>query len=163
MKRNLDLIALTVLAAAAGAALAADLPKEGSYDYTACWTAVRNTIAFSKENNAFTFEIIGANRTDPSGGMFDMESFHCVGSQAVFGKKVSSISTCESVDRDGDKRLTYFYTGSDGKYVRETVAGTGKYEGLVATGTVKAIGPFPVIKPGTYQNCNRHTGTYKMK
>ncbi|WOH61868.1 MULTISPECIES: hypothetical protein [Bradyrhizobium] len=31
-----------------GSALAADPPKEGSYDYTACWSGANNVIAFSK-------------------------------------------------------------------------------------------------------------------
>lgn len=30
-------------------------------------------------------------------------------------------------------------------------------------GTTAPAGPFPTIKPGTFQNCNRQTGTYKMK
>ena len=42
-------------------------------------------------------------------------------------------------------------------------AGTGKYEGLVRTASVQTLGPFPAIKPGTFQNCNRQTETYKLK
>ena len=164
MEPRLNRIVFAALAAAAGSALAAELPKEGTYDYTACWSTVRYPIAFSKTHIAFAFEMTGTNLTDPPGGMFDGESFRCVGSNAVFnGKPVSSIATCEAMDRDGDKRLTFFYLGKDGKYVRETVAGTGKYEGLIASGSVKPLGPFPAVKPGTYQNCNRQTGTYKMK
>jgi hypothetical protein len=29
-------------------AFAAELPKEGSYDYTSCWSGVNNVITFSK-------------------------------------------------------------------------------------------------------------------
>jgi hypothetical protein len=32
----------------APSAFAAELPKEGTYDYTSCWTSVRNDINFSK-------------------------------------------------------------------------------------------------------------------
>ncbi len=46
---------------------------------------------------------------------------------------------------------------------REFVVGTGKYEGMVTTGTVEPLGPFPVIKAGTFQDCNHQTGTYKLK
>lgn len=67
------------------------------------------------------------------------------------------------MNKDGDKRLTHFWYGSDGKQVRESVTGTGKYDGLVTNGTVQALGPFPEIKTGTAQTCNRQTGTYKLK
>jgi hypothetical protein len=70
---------------------------------------------------------------------------------------------CEAIDRDGDKRLTQFVTGPDGKLDRQFIAGTGKYEGMTETSSVQPLGPFPTIKPGTFQNCNRQTGTYKMK
>ena len=46
---------------------------------------------------------------------------------------------------------------------RENITGTGKFEGMVATGTVKPLGPFPVVKAGTFQDCNHQTGTYKLK
>jgi hypothetical protein len=32
---------------------------------------------------------------------------------------------------------------------------------MVTTGTVELLGPFPVIKDGTFQNCNHQTGTYQ--
>jgi hypothetical protein len=44
-----------------------------------------------------------------------------------------------------------------------TLAGTGKYEGLQMGGTSVPLGSFPSIKPGTFQACNRQTGTYKLK
>jgi hypothetical protein len=47
--------------------------------------------------------------------------------------------------------------------VQETLAGTGKYEGMVRTATAESLGQFPTIKPGTFQGCNRATGTYKLK
>jgi len=72
-------------------------------------------------------------------------------------------AVCEAIDADGDKRLTNFSIGSDGKVTREFVVGTGKYEGMVTSGTVEPLGPFPVIKDGTFQNCNHQTGTYKLK
>ena len=50
-----------------------------------------------------------------------------------------------------------------GKIVREEVAGTGMYEGLVTTGTVKELVPTKEIQPGVTTYCNQLTGTYKMK
>jgi len=157
-------VALLVIVASSGAVLAADLPKEGTYDYTACWSGVSNLISFSKTQTAFSFEMTGATRSNPPGGMFDKNTFRCVGTNASIDGKTSGLTICETTDPDGDKRLAHFSTASDGTITRQEIAGTGKYEGLVLTGsTVKPLGPFPVIKAGTFQNCNHQTGSYKMK
>jgi hypothetical protein len=150
--------ALTVV----GAATAQTLPKEGRYDYTACWSGVSNLIAFSKTHSAFSYEMTGSIRSNPTGGLFDRNSFRCVGMNSSFDGKISASTVCEGVDPDGDKRLSSFSTQGD-KVVRENVTGTGKYEGMVASGTVEPMPPFPTIKPGTFQACNHQTGTYKLK
>ena len=95
--------------------------------------------------------------------MFDKETFRCVGMNASLGGKNTGSTVCEAIDADGNKRLTYFSLGADGKTTRQFIAGTGKYEGMVTTGTVEPLGPFPVIKAGTFQDCNHQTGTYKLK
>jgi hypothetical protein len=147
----------------APSAFTAELPKEGTYDYTSCWTSVRNDINFSKTHTAGSFDLTGTIRSNVPNGAFDKDSFRCVGVTGSIAGKTIGTSVCESVDADGDKRLTYFSVGNDGKTIRETVAGTGKYEGLVTTGTVQPLGPFPPIKAGMVQDCNRQSGTYKLK
>jgi hypothetical protein len=155
-------IAMFLAAIGVGSAGAADLPKEGRYDFTSCWAGVSNTIDFSKTHTAFSFDMTGAIRSNPPGGMFDKESFRCVGMNYTLDAKNGGTVVCEAVAGDGAKRLTFFSL-SEGKVVREHVTGTGKYEGLTTSGTVQPLGPFPVIKPGTFQNCNHQTGSYKMK
>jgi len=166
-KLNLPLkFANAALLVALGVGSAADaqtLPKEGRYDYTACWSGVSNQIAFSKTHTASTTEFMGTTRSDPPGGMFDKNSFRCVGMTTSFDGKNTGSTVCETTDRDGDKRLAYFSASSDGKVTRENVSGTGKYEGFTASGTVVPLGPFPIVKPGTFQDCNHQTGTYKLK
>ena len=144
-------------------AFAAELPKEGSYDYIACWSGANNVITFSKTHTASSYEMTGAIRSNPPGGMFDKHTFRCVGMNASLDGKNTGSTVCEAIDSDGDKRLSYFSLGSDGKVTRENITGTGKFEGMVATGTVKPLGPFPVVKAGTFQDCNHQTGTYKLK
>jgi hypothetical protein len=146
-----------------GLTSAADLPKEGKYEFTACWSGASNNISFSKDHAAFSYEMTGTVRSNPPGGLFDNNTFRCVGMNAQLGKKQSATAVCEAVDPDGDKRLTYFSLGADGNTVRENVTGTGKYEGMVASGSVKPVGQFRAIKPGTFQACNFQTGTYKLK
>ena len=144
-------------------AFAAELLKEGSYDFNSCWSGVNNAITFSKTHTASSYEMTGAIRSNPPGGMFDKHTFRCVGMNASLDGKSTGSTVCEAIDADGDKRLSYFSLGSDGKVTRENITGTGKYEGMVATGTVKPLGPFPVVKAGTFQDCNHQTGTYKLK
>jgi hypothetical protein len=149
--------------ASSGSAFAVELPKEGSYDYTACWSGVGNDITFSKTHTASSFEMTGSIRSNTPGGMFDKETFRCVGMNAALGGKNTGSTVCEANDADGNKRLSFFSVGNDGKVTREFIVGTGRYEGMVTSGTVAPLGPFPVIKAGTFQDCNHQTGTYKLK
>jgi hypothetical protein len=146
----------------APSAFAAEVSKEGNFDYTACWSGTSNNISFSQTHTARSYEQTGSIRSNPPGGMFDKETFRCVGMNASFGGKNMGSAVCEATDGNGNKRLTYFSIG-DGKVTREFVAGIGKYEGMVTSATVQPLGPFPVIKEGTFQDCNHQTGTYKLK
>ena len=153
----------SLIVASPFSAFAAEVPKEGNYDYTSCWSGVNNVITFSKTHTASSFEMTGTNRSNPPGGVFDKNTFRCVGMNSSLDGKITASTVCEAIDVDGDKRLTSF-SNVDGKTTRTNVAGTGKYEGMVnTTGTVEPLGPFPAIKAGTFQDCNHQTGTYKLK
>ena len=145
-------------------ALAGELPKEGSVDLTSCWSGVAtNVITFSKTHTANSWGLTGTNRSNPPGGYADKNTYQCVGLTASFDGKVTVTGVCEVKDADGDKRLGH-YSFVDGKETfYNIVAGTGKYEGMTLTSTVEQLGPFPAIKDGTFQGCNRRTGTYKLK
>jgi hypothetical protein len=144
-------------------ALAGELPKEGSYDFTSCNSGVYSAITFSKNHTASSSEITGTNRSNPPGGLFDKITYRCVGMNASLDGKETASIVCEAIDVDGDKYLSKVSTG-DGKTTRTIVAGTGKYEGIVTTqNSFENLGPFPAIKDGTTQACNHQTGTYKLK
>jgi hypothetical protein len=153
--------ALAVSAALAGAAQ--DLPKEGKFAFRACWSGVSKAIALSKTHVAFTLEFTGASLSDKPGGLFDHNTFHCVGMGATLGDEKLGHIVCQAIDPDGDKRMDRFELGKDGNYHREEVVGTGKYDGMTTHTTVKQLGPFPTIEPGTFQGCNHQAGTYKLK
>jgi hypothetical protein len=167
MEKNLHVVMRASFAFAAiavsGVPAAQTPPKEGSYEYNACWSGTSSLITFSKTHFAWSYEMMGATRSNPPGGMFDKNSFRCVGMNASLGGKNSGSVVCEAVDPEGDKRLSYFSIANDGKVTRENVTGTGKYDGMVASGTVQPLGPFPTIKAGTFQDCNYQKGTYKLK
>lgn len=162
---KLNLIFSGILAAftVAESAVAQTFAKEGSYDFTACLSGTANPIAFSKTHFGFSYETMGTTRSNPPGGMMDNSTFRCVGMNASLGGKNSQNTLCEAVDRDGDKQLAYVVLASDGKVTREVLSGTGKFEGMQMSGIMVPLGTFPTIKPGAFQNCFHHTGSYKMK
>lgn len=143
-------------------AAAQTYPKEGNYDFSSCFSGASNIIAFTNTHTAFSYEMTGATQSIPPGGVFDKTTFRCVGLNYVFDGKGAGTAVCEAVDAQGDKSLTHFAVDGQ-KSVRTAIIGTGKYDGMVSSGITAPLGPFPVIKPGTFQNCNRQTGTYKMK
>jgi hypothetical protein len=109
-----------------------------------------------------SYELVGTNRTNPPGGVFDMMSFRCVGFTRTIEGKSSGTNLCEAVDKDGDKILVQnFVEGPRNK--NDAITGTGKYEGIVRSGISDSLGVFPVPKPGSIQGCNHQTGTYKLK
>ena len=164
LKLQLANAGLVAALSVAGAAVAQTPPKEGTYDFTACWSGVSTLIPFSKTYSAWNYEMTGSIRSTQPGGMFDGQTFRCVGAQASLGGKSSGLAVCEGIDKDGDKRISYFSLASDGSVIRDAnVQGTGKYEGMEMRGTVKPLGPFPQIKAGMFQDCNHQTGTYKLK
>jgi hypothetical protein len=92
-----------VVVASPFSAFAAELPKEGSYDFNSCWSGVNNTITFSKTHTASSFEMTGTTRSNPPGGIFDKSTFRCVGMNASLDGKVTGSNVCETIDADGDK------------------------------------------------------------
>jgi hypothetical protein len=91
-----------------------------------------------------------------------MTTFRCVGFGTTIDGKSSGMNICEVFDKDGDKMLVRNITEGP-KNTLDTLAGTGKYEGIVRTGGSESLGTFPVAKPGTLAGCNHGAGTYKMK
>jgi hypothetical protein len=162
-RTNVIRAAILLASISAGYAIAADLPKEGNYDITACPSGVINEITFSKDHRVFTVEQWGSTLSNPPGGMLDKGVFHCLGLTTSFAGKVMYSNYCELAFAGGDKILASFSPGPDGTSIRDTVAGTGKYEGLLLSGKVMQLGPYPVVNAGTFQNCNHQTGTYKLK
>ncbi len=162
LPRSIVVTASVTVACAVGAA-AADLPKEGSYDYTTCFTRTITRIEYSPTHFAYIHEDLGTSASNPPGGLFDNESVRCVGMTATFDGKRSGATVCEGVAPNGDKRLTRFWYDDKGEYQREAVAGTGRYDGLVTTGSIKAVGQTERIRPGVTRYCNQGTGTYRLK
>jgi hypothetical protein len=159
-----SILAITALIAAIGPASAAELPKEGKYDFSDCGVATGlYGIEFSKTNSASSYEYVGTNRSNPPGGMFDMTSFKCVGLNTTINARQSATGVCEVLDKDGDKILIRYDTDAQGKLNESAIAGTGKYEGIISRSTTAELTEAPLAKPGSFQICLHETGTYKLK
>src|SRR5262245_57226050 len=108
----------------------ADMPKEGTFDYIGRFSGTSNTSKFSDTRSLVSFEQTGMIQSVVPGGLFDKETFHCIGVEIMVDGKVTNGTTlCEATDKEDNKRLYRFSVG-DGKTTREEVAGTGKYDGL---------------------------------
>jgi hypothetical protein len=155
-----------VLIATAGISFAnaSEAPKEGTYDYIACWSGTSSEMKLPGGGVAQTNEFTGMITAKTPGSMFDNNSFRCIGFFLTKDKAVTGRNVCEAVDADGDRRWASFVVGEDGKTTRAQLAGTGKWDGLVTTNMVVENMPTPpTIVPGTVQGCNHQTGTYKLK
>jgi hypothetical protein len=141
---------------------AADLPKEGSYDFMSCYAGTVNAMEFSQTHSATTSEIRGTVISNPPGGLFDKVAFRCISMNYTADGKPSGMTLCEGVDKDGDKYLSQLVVDGS-QQTRKVVAGTGKYEGMTASGTAVAVGPFGKAVVGQTQNCTHQTGTYKLR
>jgi hypothetical protein len=153
---------LVVATLAAGGAVSQTIPKEGKFDVTNCSVSASTVIQFSKTLTANTTELVGNTRSNPPGGPFDLTTFRCLTISLTIDGKSSGSFYCESIDKDGDKWMSR--ATSEGPTSKlDAIAGTGKYEGMVRSGTSESLGAFPAIKPGTSTACSRQTGTYRLK
>ena len=70
---------LLILIAATSLASAGEVPKEGTYDYTSCWSGTTSTMQLPGGAMAATNEVTGMNHAKIPGTMFDNSSFRCIG------------------------------------------------------------------------------------
>ena len=148
-----------VLADAGGAA--AELAKKSKYDVTLCWGGELHVVPHAKGYMAGTYRLTGATRSNGGGGLFDKDSFECIGVFHYLDKEPGHIGFCQFVDKDGDKVF-----GKDVRnkavYTFEFVSGTGKYQGIKGGGKTERIGAYPSARKGTAQGCARTTGSYTL-
>jgi len=162
MRRMVALATIQAAVCVGCPAFAADLPKQGSYDFMSCYSGTVNAMDFSPTHMANTSEVRGTVMSNPPGGLFDKVSFRCLTMSYAADGKPSGMTLCEGVDKDGDKYLSHLVVDG-GQSTRKVVAGTGKYAGMTASGTTVTVGPFGKAVSGQVQNCTHQTGTYTLK
>lgn len=68
---QMKLFATFLAAAFSGSSIAADLPKEGSYDIKTCFTRNSSRIDYATTHYAYSYEETGTSLSNPPGGLFD--------------------------------------------------------------------------------------------
>jgi hypothetical protein len=99
-----------------------------------------------------------------AGDPFDGFTQRCIGTVANVEGRLAANGWCRNVDpKTGDWTLVT-WTGSDkpGHGTWSFQYGSGKWKGISGGGTYEPMGATKPIEPGTYQNCVRIKGTYKL-
>ena len=161
-------LVITLIFVAGVSTASAQMTKDGTFDFTICFTGSSKVIDFDEQHVAFAWvDEKGFARSHPPGGAFDMMWFRCVGSGGVIEGKRPVDDYCELADQDGDKVfvihriVTDLSTNTRDSKV-EILAGTGKYTGIRGTGESQSPLIFPEEDPDLYARCVRLNGDYKI-
>jgi hypothetical protein len=145
-KTLLAAMAAIVFGAAASLLVqAAEMPKEGTDNFTNIWaTTISNTIQQGTQS-FITYEFGGVARNDAGGPMFNFFGLRCVGMSDVSGPgNNTDHGSCTFTDKDGDN-IFMPYTGKSGRGTYEVAGGTGKFTGITGNGEWWNIRPWPIM------------------
>lgn len=162
--RNLPAI-MTVIFGFATSAMAADLPKEGTFNGT--YTAI-GTYKATKIGDR-VLNIFDENGVQVTNGFGDHFTFHCWGTNEIANGDSTSQGYCVGTDPTGDLVEVKFAwdrhaTGEMAPKGPATyVAGTGKFAGI--SGDIALVGHSGEFRPpveGTYVSYVTFAGNYKL-
>jgi hypothetical protein len=149
------------------AAMAADLPREGTWNtkYSAFGTAKSSTAG--KDWTAGVSDETGVTVGD---GLLDHFTWHCWGLSDTVKGTSQFHGYCTGTDPTGDQVAGNY--ASDGRYAADSkhingtftfTAGTGKYAGISGGGSfVTDSSSFRAPTEGTYFSHNTNRGNYKL-
>jgi hypothetical protein len=149
------------------AAMAADMPKEGTYDDEYAAYGTSKATAIGKERVLVSFENNGLWLSE---GFGNHMTWHCFGLTDITSGMEQFHGYCVGTDPNGDQLVGDFASvgkfpadakSADGKLTFTT--GTGKYAGISGGGTFTCHGPeFRTAVQGTYVNYCTNSGSYKI-
>jgi hypothetical protein len=149
------------------AALAADLPKEGTFSETYSSVGTSKATQIGKDRVLIVLDETGLS---VGKGILDHIRWHCFGIQDATNGIVQGQFYCVGTDPSGDQMVVDGATEKravDGKAFRGNATfttGTGKYAGI--SGSLKfecQPGEFQATHDGTHVNyCPVHEGSYKL-
>ena len=168
--RTCTLSALTLSAAlfAGTAAMAADLPKEGTFKATYSSAGTAKATQVGKEITLGTFDENGLTVGD---GILDHVTWHCFGLLDQVSGMEEWRGHCMMTDPAGDQIAAN--VASDGKYAADAksfkgtgtmINGTGKYAGISGSWAFEGHSPeFRTAVEGTYAQYGSVQGSYKLQ
>ena len=143
-------------------AFAADLPRTGKFEFISCLAGKQNEITHGPNHIVGTVEMLGTQRSNPPGSLFDSTASRCVSSYSYIEGKDATDGFCEFVDGQGDRYLLKFNRLPGQGGTLEGLHGTGKYDGMKLHGMYDRTAPFPST-PGNVHACVKSTGDYSFQ
>lgn len=160
--RNLILTTAFVLPTAAQPAVS--IPREGGFDYNFCMAGKFDHIELKPGLAIGNWELGAGTYANGASKAFDRMGGRCVGVYEIVEGTYQDRHVCTMVDADGDKWLLRGETRANGSGQWVAVGGTGKYEGMAASGSFAEVDKAPPGNaPTAFNKCNRNTGTYKLR
>jgi hypothetical protein len=149
------------------AAMAADLPKEGTLGWTYSSAGTAKATPVGKERVLSAWD---ENGLSVGNGLFDHVTWHCWGIEDIAKGMSQFQGYCVGTDPAGDQIVGE--VASDGKFPADTksvkvvgklTTGTGKYVGISGDFTFVGHGPeFKTAGEGTYAQYGTGQGSYKL-
>jgi hypothetical protein len=163
------LVAATFLAAPA--AMAADLPPEGTFKATFFMTdepAKATELPAAGDTNAWSFVESAVYTNDAGRGFLHAATGRCIGMGTGNKAAAHNAGNCVYVDADGDQIFSTFEIrrsgeGQPGRGTKEYTGGTGKYVGLTgrAEFTASSLKTLDKNAPDTFEG--HAQGSYKLQ
>lgn len=140
----LSAFALSAAMDLGSAAMAVEMPKSGTDNFTNTWVTNQVTSLTAGGRTLFTYESEGVSRNDAGGPMFNFFSAHLVGSGEVIGGETHYNTLVIFTDPDGDQ-ISEAGTSTTGTRGTTTiVGGTGKFTGISGSGEWTLYGSGPL-------------------
>ncbi len=159
-------IAVGWLLLGAQGVFAAGPAKEGSFETVICYAGPMQMTAIGKVWGA-TLDVVGTPMAK-EGELLYGTSARVMDYSSNVGNEAADDASSLFIDADGDRFLLmysgHYAIGAPGPGTWKAVAGTGKYEGIEASGTYIHVNqPVNRARADWYQGCDKDTGHWKLK
>ncbi|HZP92693.1 MAG TPA: hypothetical protein VFB20_07420 [Burkholderiales bacterium] len=154
-------LSLGILLLAVGLSARADVPKEGRFDYKACYAGPHHMTVHAKDQMGGAYEVYGMQLAEPNQLFYNLVEL-CLGSWTLIKGEYAETGSCEFTDPAGDKFFVVYSRKNQEDGVWRAISGTGKYDGIVLSGNWMPFTQFSQ-PPGQVLQCNRNWGSYKLR
>jgi hypothetical protein len=143
-------------------AFSSDLPRAGKFEFIACLAGKQTPIAHGPNHVVGTAEILGTQRSNLPGSLFDLTASRCFYSYSYIDGKYDADGFCEFLDAQGDTYLLKINRPPGQAGTLDGLHGTGKYSGMRLRGEYDHIASFPAT-PGNTHACVKATGDFDFQ